>query len=150
IFPQKYLGFRLKGLRAPLSTLKAQSFDLLFEFDSSISRLGSVINSSMFALYAVPATNLFEMETARVPINRAEHEHQIVSDRTKWLDFEAHRVLSVFAHYPSRKEKVPVFPLYSLPTTNMRIEDALYYTVRRLPRLPTERERRFGSQTRYV
>ena len=74
----------------------------------------------MFALYTVPVANLFEMNCSRVPVRRNEHEHHVVPDRSRTLDFEAHRILDVFAHYPGRKDKVPVFPLYSLPTENVR------------------------------
>ena len=149
-FPQKYIGFRLTGLQPLLRQLTCVDFDLLFEFDAVISRLAPLVNRQRFALYTVPASNLFEMQCSRIPVNPAEHEHQIVADRSRWLDFEAHRVIDVFAHYPGRPEKVPVYPLYSLPPNSVRLEDALFYTVRRLPRLPTERERRFGSQTKYA
>ena len=119
-FPQKFTGFRLTGLRQVLAGLEAHSFDVLFEFDQPLHRLASVVKPSMFALYAVPAANLFEMSCSRIPITRNEYEHHVVPDRSRWLDFEAHRIVDVFAHYPGNKEKVRVFPLYSLPTGNMR------------------------------
>jgi type VI secretion system protein ImpG len=37
-----------------------------------------------------------------------------------------------------------------MPTTDVRIPDALYYTVRSLPRLQTAKERRFGTQSNYA
>lgn len=149
VFPQKFLGFRLRGLREQFRKLDATSFDILFEFDTSRSQLASVINAGMFALYAAPAANLFEMQCARIPLTTSEHEHLIVPDRSKWLEYEVHRVVDVFAHYPGRRDKVKVFPLYSLPTTDIRIEDALFFTTRRLPRLQTAQERRFGTQSSY-
>lgn len=149
-FPQKFIGFRLTGLKRLLSRIEANAFDVLFEFDTSVARLASLVNRSMFALYAVPATNLFEMTCSRIPVARNEHEHHVVPDRSRWLDFEAHRVLEVFAHYPGNKEKVRVFPLYSLPDGNVHGSDALYYTIRRLPRQRTAQERRFGTQSSYL
>lgn len=150
IFPQKFTGFRLTKLRPLMQRLSATNVDILFEFDTVRPQLASVVNPAMFCLYAAPATNLFEMQCSRVPINPREYEHQIVPDRSKWLDFEAHRIIDVYAHYPGRRDKVKVYPLYSLPTTDIRIEDALYYTVRRLPRVPTAKERRYGSQSNYA
>lgn len=149
-FPQKFTGFRLTKLRRLFARLDVPAFDILFEFDTSVARLASVVNRSMFALYAAPAANLFEMACSRVPVSRNEHEHHIVPDRSRWLDFEAHQVIDVFAHYQGSKEKVRVFPLYSLPTGNTRISDALYYTIRRLPRRQTAQERRFGQQSSYT
>ena len=150
VFPAKFTGFRLTGLRAALSKAPAREFDLLFEFDTAVARLASTVTRSLFVPYAVPATNLFEMACARIPLASNEHEHQIVPDRSRWLDYEAHRVVDVFAHYQGRKDKVPVFPLYSLPTTTVRLGDALYYTFRRLPRQPSEREIRFGRPASYA
>jgi type VI secretion system protein ImpG len=149
-FPAKFVGFTIGGLRDLLSGLNATAFDLLFEFDSAIPRLAPIVTPAMFALYAVPATNLFAMQCTRIPVSSREHEHQVVPDRSRWLDYEAHRVIEVFAHYQGRAEKIPVYPLYSLPLANERLEEALYYTVRRLPRVPTQEERRFGSRSNYA
>lgn len=150
VFPNKFLGFRMRGLRRQLRNIEATSFDLIFEFDTAFAQLASIVNAAMFNLYAAPAANLFDMQCSRIPLTTSEHEHQIIPDRSKWLEYEAHRVVEVFAHYPGRRDKVKVFPLYSMPTTNIRIENALFYTVRRLPRLPTAKERRFGSQSNYA
>jgi type VI secretion system protein ImpG len=149
-FPEKFLGFRLKGLRRLLSQIDAPAFDVIFEFTSAVPRLQSILRPSMFALYTVPISNLFDMNCSRVPVRRREYEHHIVPDRSRTLDFEAHQVLDVFAHYPGRKDKVPVFPLYSQPTENIRPSDALYYTVRRLTRRRSSEERRSGAMSAYV
>jgi type VI secretion system protein ImpG len=149
-FPEKFLGFRLKGLRRLLSQIDAPAFDVIFEFTTAVPRLQSVLRPSMFALYTVPIANLFEMNCSRVPVRRKEYEHHIVPDRSRTLDFEAHQVLDVFAHYPGRRDKVPVFPLYSQPTENIRPSDALYYTVRRLPRRRSSEERRSGALSAYA
>lgn len=149
-FPEKFLGFRLTGLRKLLSQIDSPAFDVIFEFAGAVPRLQSVVRPSMFALYTVPIVNLFDMNCSRVPVRRREYEHHIVPDRSRTLDFEAHQVIDVFAHYPGRKEKVPVFPLYSQPTENIRASDALYYTVRRLPRRRSSEERRSGALSAYV
>jgi len=149
-FPQKFAGFRLEQLRKALAPVTAHAFELLFEFDSVVPRLASVVNASLFSLYAAPAANLFEMQCARVPVSRREHEHQIIPDRSRWLDYEAHRVLDVFAHYSGERGKVPVFPLYSLPAGNIRLGDAAFFTTRRMQRRETAQERRHGQRSSYV
>jgi type VI secretion system protein ImpG len=149
-FPEKYLGFKLEGLRKLVSQIDAPAFDLIFEFSAAVPRLQSVVRPGMFALYTVPVANLFEMNCSRVPVRRNEYEHHIVPDRSRTLDFEAHSIVDVYAHYPGRKDKVPVYPLYSQPTENIRPSDALYYTIRRLPRRRTSEERRSGAVSAYV
>lgn len=150
VFPQKFTGFRLEKLRRALATVAAPAFELLFEFDSVVPRLASVVNRSLFSLYSVPAANLFEMQCARVPVASREHEHHVVPDRSRWLDFEVHRILDVFAHYGGERSKVPVFPLYSLPSGGIKVDDAVFYTARRAPRRETAQERRFGQRSNYV
>jgi len=149
VFPHKFTGFRLRGLRRLLAGIEAPAVDILFEFEQPLHRLASVVNPAMFALYAVPAANLFEMSCSRVPVSRNEHEHHVVPDRSRWLEFEAHRIIDVFAHYTGTREKVRVFPLYSLPA-GVPLSEAVFYTVRRQPRRTTTKERRLGTQGGYV
>lgn len=148
-FPPKFLGFRINGLRRLLERIKASRFDILFEFGASVARLQSVVGPQSFALHAVAGVNLFEMICSRVSVQTQAHEYPVVPDRSRLLDFEAHRVLEVFAHYPQTAEKIRVFPLYSIPTGNTPLADALFYTVRRLPRRATSRERRHGARSDY-
>jgi len=149
-FPNKFLGFKLQGLRKLLAQIDAPAFDVLFECRSALPRLAAIVNPAMFSLYTVPAVNLFEMSCSRVPVRRGEHEHHVVPDRSRVLEFEAHRIIDVFAHYPSQKEKVRVYPLYSLPGDNVRASDAMYFTMRRLPRRRSSREQRVGAQSSYA
>lgn len=150
VFPQKFTGLRLDNLRQALAGISANAFELLFEFDSVVPRLASVVGPALFSLYAAPAANLFEMQCARIPLSRREHEHQVVPDRSRWLDYEAHRIVEVFAHYSGERGKVPVFPLYSLPAANIRLDDAAFYTTRRMRRRETAQERRHGQRSNYV
>ncbi len=148
VFPSAFIGFRLQHLRKALSSIKAPAFDLLFEFDAAAPRLASVVKPDIFGLYCIPAVNLFETQCSRVPVRRSESEHHVVVDRSRWLDFEAHHIVEVFAHYGGSTRKVPVFPLYSLPTDGTPLAEALFYT-RRLPRRETVQEQRTGPRSSY-
>lgn len=149
-FQDKFLGFKLNNLREKLALIDAAEFDILFEFDKPVGRLSSVVKDTMFRLYTIPAANLFEMDCSRIPIRTNEYEHNVVPDRSRWLEFEAHRLVDIFAHYPGVKEKKRVFPIYNLPVGNVNTEDALYYSFRRLSRRPTEQEKRFGIASSYM
>jgi type VI secretion system protein ImpG len=148
-FPGRYLGFRLERLQTVLPRVPAAAFDLLFEFDATVPRLASVVKPGSFALYGAAAANLFEMQCSRVPMRRNEAEHQVVADRSRWLDFEVNRIVDVFAHYQGATEKVRVFPLYSLPDEGTPLGEALFYTARRLPRRETTLEQKLGPKGNY-
>lgn len=149
-FPRKFLGFKLVNLKKAIGLVDASLVDILFEFDDSIPRLASVLNEQHFSLYTVPVLNLFEMTCGRVPVRKQDHEYHIIPDRSRYMDFEAHRVIDVFAHYPGDSDKVRVYPLYSAPGTSVPVHEAIYYTARRLPRRRTDNERRYGLLTNYT
>ena len=150
MFPRKFLGCRLAGLDQVLPHIKAKTIDILFAFDEVNARLASAVQPSMFALYAAPAVNLFEKTTDRVALKSSQHEYHIVPDRSHYLDYEPHRLLEVFAHYPGGQEKVPVQPLYSASLDATQSTSGLYYTIRRQPRRRTVEEKRDGVSSNYI
>jgi type VI secretion system protein ImpG len=152
MFPRKFLAFRLVGLASVMPKLKAKSVDILFAFNKVTARLAAAVQPAMFALYAAPAVNLFEKSTDRIPIKSNFHEYHVVPDRSRYLDFEPHRVLDVYAHYAGAQDKVPVRPLYSasMDRSAGTAEHNSFYTVRRLPRRRTVEERRYGRSSDYT
>jgi type VI secretion system protein ImpG len=150
MFPRKFLGVALTGLEAIIPRLKAKSVDVLFVFNEVNSRLTAAVRADMFSLYTAPAVNLFEKTTDRIPVRPNQHEYHVVTDRSRHLDFEPHRVLDVYAHYPGRPEKVPVPPVYAASLDVAASDPKLAYTVRRLPRRYTVEEKKYGKSSDYT
>lgn len=148
-FPRKFLGFRLAGLASVISRLKAKSVDVIFVFDEVNARLSAAVQPGMFALYAAPAVNLFEKTADRVTVRSNQHEFHVVPDRSRYLDYEPHSLLEVYAHYVGGREKQLVRPLYSSPE-GASPSQGLFYTQRRLPRRRSAAERRFGRGSDYT
>lgn len=147
-FPRKFLGFRLTRLNRVLQSVRARTLDVIFSFDEASPRLASAVRPDTFALYVVPAVNLFEMTLDRVPVRANQHEYHLVGDRSRPLDFEPQRILQVYAHQPGRPGKIPVQSLYAPPDASGGA--GLYYTARRMPRRRTSRERHFGTPSDYT
>jgi len=150
LLPEKFLGFQLRGLKPALHQIKAREMDVIFTFDRPDKRLGSVVKSSIFALHTAPAVNLFEMQTSRIPIVTNEFEYQVVPDRGRYLEYEPHRLVKVFAHFIGSSEKQELRPLYSVPPENIPQSDVIYYGLRRLMRKRTVEERRYGKTSNYT
>ncbi|OAI25833.1 type VI secretion protein [Methylosinus sp. R-45379] len=148
-FPQKFLGFDLRGLRRALARMPASSISVIFGFDEINSQLPAAVRPQMFSLFSAPAVNLFEMTTDRIRIRKNQHEHQILPDRSKPLDFEPYRVLDVVAYMSGGGEKRPVRPLYTAAADDASSSD-LSYTIRRCPRRHSEDERRRGVAFNYT
>lgn len=150
IFPGKFLAFKLTGLRQLLSRVNTNTIEVLVGFAAEDRRLSAVVRPSAFALYAAPAVNLFEMQTARVPLKAGEQEHHLVTDRTRGLDFEAHRVVKVQAHIAGTNEKADVYPLYSAPPPGVPEKSAVYYSIRRTSRRRSRQEVQRSGTSSYA
>lgn len=149
MFPRKFLAFRLTGLDAVIDRVTAKTLDIVITVSEVNVRLSAATSQAAFALYAAPAVNLFEMGLDRVPVRQREHEYHLVPDRSRYLEFEPHRLVAVFAHYTGMADKVPVPPLYSAEG-GVESRTGLFYTIRRDPRRQTSRERNFGMNSDYV
>jgi type VI secretion system protein ImpG len=150
VFPRKFLGCNLTRLEQVLPRLAAKTVDILFAFDEVNARLAAAVQPGMFGLYAAPAINLFEKATDRIPLKSSQHEYHVVPDRSHYLDYEPHRLLEVYAHYPGGRDKVPVPPLYSASLDASQHLSGLNFTVRRLPRRRTVEEKRTGMASDYT
>ena len=148
-FPRKFIGMRLERLAEIMPRLKAKTVELVITFNEVTARLSAAVRPEMFSLYTAPAINLFEKTTDRISIKSNFHEYHVVPDRSRYLDFEPHRVLDVYAHFLGEKEKHQVRPLYSASMSGDG-DQSLFYTVRRLPRRRTEQEKRFGAASDYT
>lgn len=149
IFPRKYLGFRLTGLRQALSRIDANRIEIVMEFRRSDEVLAARLANSHVALNCAPAVNLFEETSSQVRMDRKRHEFVVTPDSSPVTHYEVHRITDVFAHYGNSAEKVDVRPLYALPDGGTPPRQALYYTARRKPRRLTAHEGRFGLRHRY-
>ncbi|SFH93794.1 type VI secretion system protein ImpG [Bosea sp. OK403] len=149
MFPRKFLGFTLGGLKAVRQSLAARNIEIVMVFDEASPRLGSIVDGNTFSLYTSPAVNLFEMGTDRIPMKTNVHEHHVVPDRSRYLEFEPHRIVEVFAHFAGGREKVPVRPLYS-SSLESGDESGLFYTIRRLPRRRSIEEKQRGAASDYI
>jgi type VI secretion system protein ImpG len=149
-FPRKFLGCRLTGIAEVLSRIKSRTVDIIFAFDELNARLAAAVRPDSFALYAAPAINLFEKATDRIPLKSSQHEYHVVPDRSHYLDYEPHRVLEVYAHYPGGREKVPVRPLYSASLHDTPAASDICFSIRRLPRRRTVEEKRTGMSSDYT
>ncbi len=149
-FPQKYLGFKITDFGKYLEDVESPIFELVFVFDDVNPRLSTVIQESSFSLNCASAINLFEKTCDRIFLKPNEFEYQVVPERTRYLDFEPHRVLSVSAHRTGEAEKISVYPLYSSPEDQTAHANALFYSIRRLQRRRTSDENKYGLRSDYM
>ena len=112
--------------------------------------LHNAIDPTNFRLFATPAINLFEKQLGRVQVSRFDHEHHIIPDRTKPLDFEVFRILHVQAYARENVDPRTVAPLYAFGALLYDWREALFYVTHLRPRRLSTREQRLRRRTEYV
>ena len=145
----KFLGFRVMGLAGTLGRVQSNKLDIVIAFDQADNRLVPAVKPTALALYAVPAANVFEMNTARVQVKSTQNEYHVVTDRSRHLDFEVLKINKAFAHFAGNSEKREIHPLFAGPPLDVSDAATIFYTLRRLPRRRSQDELRFGQPSSY-
>ncbi|MET0202736.1 MAG: type VI secretion system baseplate subunit TssF, partial [Casimicrobiaceae bacterium] len=148
-FPQRFLFFAIHELREALRVAGAQSFDIVLLLDRSAPDLERVVDAKQFRLYCTPAVNLFERRSDRIPVAPDVYEHHVVVDRARPLDFEVYSIKQVLGHSPDEREPQTFRPFYGSITSDDR-NYGRYYSMRREPRLLSDKARRHGPRTGYI
>ncbi len=150
VFPRKYLGFRITGLKRILPHLHGSEVQIILEFGHANSTLAARIGDGFARLHTATAVNLFDELASQVRLDHKRHEYVVTPASSPVTHYEIHNITEVFAHYPETQTKVPVLPLHTLPEGKTPPNQALYYSSRRKPRRLTEQERRFGVRHKYL
>jgi len=146
--PERFLFADLKGLNAAFADCK-ETCDVVFLFTRSATALIDAVTPEHLRLFCTPAINLFEMNLGRIPTPRHDHEHLVVPDRTKPLDYEIFRLLEVTTYSRGGASR-PAPPLYATGALLYDWQDAVFHVTRLRPRRLSTREQRIRRRTDYV
>ena len=147
--PERFMFVDLPGLGAAFAA-GGEASDVVLLFSRSAPTLSGAVAPSNFRMFATPAINLFEKQLGRVQVKPFEHEHLMVPDRTRPLDFEVYRVLEVIAHGRSNTDPRPVAPLYAFGALLYDWREALFYVTRLTRRRLSTKEQRLRRRTDYL
>ncbi len=149
IFPRRFLGFRIEGLRKIFSRIKTSEVQLVFEFGRSDDMLAKHVDAGHARLFCVPAVNLFEESSNQVRLDDRRFEYVVTPDSSPLTHYEVQRIEKVYASFGTARSRVEVYPLYSLPPGQAAQRNVMFYTTRRRPRRLTENERQAGMRYDY-
>ena len=124
--------------------------DVVLLFGRSAPALHNALDPGNFRLFATPAINLFEKQLGRVRVSRYEHEHHVIPDRARPLDFEVFRLLDVQAYSANNVDARQVAPLYAYGALLYDWNEALFYTTQLRPRRLSTREQRLRRRGEYT
>ncbi len=144
--PQRLLFFEVNDLAARLATVPGDECEIVLLFARGDATLEPLVNTSSLALFCTPAINLFPKRLDRVVLGTGSADFHVVPDRTRPMDYEVHSVEQVIGHGASGTDSAREFsPLYR-STHRSLPEGHGYFTVRRLPRRASERQRQQGAR----
>ncbi len=147
--PERFLFIDLKDLARAFKQ-SPRACDVVLLFGRSAPALHNALEPGNFRLFATPAINLFEKQLGRVQVSRFEHEHHVIPDRTRPLDFEVYRILDVQAYARGSVEARAVAPLYAFGALLYDWQEALFYTTQLRARRLSTREQRLRRRQEYV
>jgi len=148
-FPHRYLFFDIRGLGRALGRHAGNELEIVLLFERGESALEAVVDASSFALFCVPAINLFPRRTDRIHLGDDACSYHVVVDRTRPMDFEIFGITDVTGYGVGSDSEQPFFPLYAA-YHDEGADHAAYYTVQREPRLLSDSQKQSGLRTSYI
>lgn len=149
--PERFRFFCVKDLAPAFGRLCGKRCDLVLLFHRSDNRLEPRVDQANFALYATPAVNVFHKLADRIHLTQASHEHHLVVDRARPLDFEVFSVRRLRGLGENMQAEIEFRPFYGrLARDGSADTHRAFYSLRREPRLPSARQRRQGARNSYV
>ncbi len=124
--------------------------DIVILFNRATPPLAGALDANSLRLFATPAINVFEKQLGRVPISPHTHEFHVVPDRTRPLDFEVFKLLTVEACTRDTTDRRTVAPLYAYGALLYDWREAMFYTTQLRPRRLSTREQRARRRNDYV
>ncbi|WP_397431636.1 type VI secretion system baseplate subunit TssF [Pseudomonas chlororaphis] len=146
--PNRFLFVDFTGLSAGVQRCGSQELELVVLFDRLDSTLEGTVSAAQFVPFCTPAVNLFPRRTDRIHLSERVHEHQVIADRTRPLDFEIHSLTQVTGHGSGPEQ--PFQPFYAIRDPLRYGREQAYYIVRREQRRLSSQQRRRGPRSTYI
>ena len=151
--PQRLLFFELGDLTARLANVAGNEAELIVLFSRGDPALEALVDTTSLALFCTPAINLFAKRLDRIQLGPGAWEYHVVPDRTRPMDHEVHSIESVVGFGTGRVAQQEFLPLYAThhEAAAPRAGAAHgYYTLRREPRLLSQRQQQHGARSSYI
>lgn len=149
--PERYHFVDLTGLSQALMRAQADTVDLHIILRDGRPDIAPGITPDAFTLHAVPAVNLFEKRLDRIHLSPRDVEHHAIPDRTAPLDFEVSAITEVVGISGEGQDDTTFRPFFSADDFTAAGRRApAYYTLRRIMRQRSEKERLKGARTSYL
>jgi type VI secretion system protein ImpG len=149
-FSERFFFFSVNGLGPPIRRTSGTELDIFILLDRENKLLARGIGPENFLLNCTPAINVFPKRLDRIHINDKTNEYHAIPDRNRPIDFEVFQLLSVNGQGADLEREQEFLPFYARSDLTRDSDLGAYYTVRRLPRMLSAKQRRTGGRSNYV
>jgi type VI secretion system protein ImpG len=149
-FPERFLFVDITGLGPVVRSCTDSEIDLIVFVNRNDTFLHNVVDASNFALFCAPAINLFPRRGDSIHLTERYSEYHVVPDRTAPMDLDVYDVTGVDGVGTSAEQEQKFLPFYSRKHRSGDGDRGAYFTLRREPRVLSERQREQGPRSSYV
>ncbi|MDJ0807836.1 MAG: type VI secretion system baseplate subunit TssF [Gammaproteobacteria bacterium] len=149
-FPARFLFVSINGLATAVKRCAYDELEIIIILNRSHPALEKVVSNSNFGLFSVPVINLFPKQCDRIHLSNAAHEHHLVPDRTRPMDFEVHSIAGVNGYGTGMEREQHFLPFYASKSLAAQRPEQAFYTSRREPRVVSSHQRRSGPRSSYI
>jgi type VI secretion system protein ImpG len=146
--PQRFLFFELTGLAPAVRQCDAERLDIIIALRAPEAKLDNRVDVNTFALFCTPVINLFPKRLDPILISDRFSEFHVVPERTRPIDFEVYQIEDVVGVTAKANEEQRFEPFYRARGDGSH--SGAYYTVHRVPRVLTAKEKKFGAISSYA
>jgi type VI secretion system protein ImpG len=130
--PEKFLFFRLTGLRPALEKIPGKSFQIFFYLNAPADKLIKSVDTNTFDLHCSPVINLFPQRAEPIQIDQSSHEYDIVPDSRRNNTREIYSVVNVDISDADGK-KLQVYPFFGRKPATADYRSSVYWQHKRVP-----------------
>jgi type VI secretion system protein ImpG len=149
-FPERYMFVELTQLQAALQQSSENEVDIIILLNRINPRLINEIDVSRFALFCTPVINVFPKRADRIHLTNQTNEYHIVPDRTRPLDYEVYQIQEVTGFGTTSDDQQAFLPFYQASSDISHKRQRAYYSINRLPRIISSRQKLQGPRSSYV
>ncbi len=129
--------------------MQSNAIDLVILLDHEALELEGRVDADNFVLHCAPVINLFPKRADLIHLSDKFTEFHVVPNRTRPMDFEVYQVLRVTGYGVRADEKQDFTPFYSATDFEETNGSGAYFTINRIPRMMSSREKQHGRRSSY-
>ncbi|GGF11202.1 hypothetical protein GCM10011611_16060 [Aliidongia dinghuensis] len=148
--PARFMFVDLVGLAPGFRRCADTEIDIIIMLKRADTRLDHAIGPADFTLFCAPIINLFPKVVDRIHLTDQTEEHHVIVDRTRPMDFEVYRVLSVGGIAAGTEVTQEFRPFFGATDLGGGDPGRAYYAVHREQRLLSMRQRSRGPRSSYI